>query len=251
MLPVHLCFCGGEGPEREIFRQMRFSQERRHRRVVFFFSFLCQEIRNAASQLLWDKNKNSYSDTKPCKGEKVTQRTAYVWGANSSQALYNVKITKTKYGFEGSDCEEVNKGKGDSFKNGKYCLVYLFYFLAALGLVAARRLSLVVASGDYSSLWCVGFSLRWLLLLRSTSSRHVGSVVVARGLQSAGSVVVAHGHVGSSPTRERTCVPCIGRRVLNHCATRDVPALFIYELQNHFLIFWQQDVLISFYRMEN
>ena len=34
----------------------------------------------------------------------------------------------------------------------------------------------------YSLLWCAGFSLRWLLLLRSTGSRHTGSVVVAHGL---------------------------------------------------------------------
>ena len=35
-------------------------------------------------------------------------------------------------------------------------------------------LSLVAASGGYSLLRCAGFSLRWLLLLRSTGSRHVG-----------------------------------------------------------------------------
>ena len=40
--------------------------------------------------------------------------------------------------------------------------------------VAVRGLSLVASSGGYSSLWCVGFSLRWLLLLQSTGSRHVG-----------------------------------------------------------------------------
>ena len=28
-------------------------------------------------------------------------------------------------------------------------------------------------------------------------------------------------HVGSSQTRARTRVPCIGRRILNHCATRE------------------------------
>ena len=28
-------------------------------------------------------------------------------------------------------------------------------------------------------------------------------------------------HVGSSQTRARTHVPCIGRRILNHCATRE------------------------------
>ena len=54
------------------------------------------------------------------------------------------------------------------------------------------------------------------------------SAVVAHGLQSAGSVVVVHmglvapWHVGSSRTRARTHVPCIGRRILNHCATREV-----------------------------
>ena len=40
--------------------------------------------------------------------------------------------------------------------------------------VAACGLSLVAASRDYSSWRCAGFSLRWLLLLRSTSSRHTG-----------------------------------------------------------------------------
>ena len=39
---------------------------------------------------------------------------------------------------------------------------------------AARGLSLVVVSGGYSSLRCMGFSLQWLLLLQSTATRHVG-----------------------------------------------------------------------------
>ena len=30
-------------------------------------------------------------------------------------------------------------------------------------------------------------------------------------------------HVGSSQTRARTRVPCIGRQTLNHCATREAP----------------------------
>ena len=32
-------------------------------------------------------------------------------------------------------------------------------------------------------------------------------------------------HVGSSQTRARTRVPCIGRRILNLCATREVPTM--------------------------
>ena len=35
--------------------------------------------------------------------------------------------------------------------------------------------------------------------------------------------LVALRHVGSSQTRARTCVPCIGRQILNHCATREAP----------------------------
>ena len=49
----------------------------------------------------------------------------------------------------------------------------LFFWLRWV-FVAARGLSLVVVSRSYSSLWCAGFSLWWLLLLRSMGSRHVG-----------------------------------------------------------------------------
>ena len=66
------------------------------------------------------------------------------------------------------------------------CFIYLF--LAALVLRCCTQLSLVVASGGHSSVWCAGFSLRWLPLLRSMGFRCAGSVVVARG-----SVVVVSG----------------------------------------------------------
>ena len=53
--------------------------------------------------------------------------------------------------------------------------IYLFIYLWLCWVfVAACRLSLVGVSGGYSSLQCVGFSLWWLLLLRSTSSRRAG-----------------------------------------------------------------------------
>ena len=53
--------------------------------------------------------------------------------------------------------------------------MYLFiYFWLLWVFVAVRGLSLVAASGGYSSLWCMGFSLQWLLLLWSTGSRHAG-----------------------------------------------------------------------------
>ena len=42
---------------------------------------------------------------------------------------------------------------------------FIYLFLAALGLVAACGLSLVGASRGYFSLWCMDFSLRWLLFV--------------------------------------------------------------------------------------
>ena len=38
--------------------------------------------------------------------------------------------------------------------------------------------------------------------------------------------LVAPRHVGSSRARARTRVPCIGRRILNHCATREALCYF-------------------------
>ena len=48
-----------------------------------------------------------------------------------------------------------------------------------------------------------------------------------RRLSSCGSrAQAAPRHVGSSQTRARTRVPCIGRQTLNHCATRE--ALYVF-----------------------
>ena len=69
--------------------------------------------------------------------------------------------------------------------------------------------------------------------------------------------LVAPRHVGSSWTRARTRVPCIGRQILNHCTTREVPTspflngvflmcffcLFVYIFI--YLFFWLCWVFIS------
>ena len=71
--------------------------------------------------------------------------------------------------------------------------VYIFiYFWLCWVFIAACRLSLVAASGGYSSLQCSGFSLRWVLLLRSIGSRHTGSVVAVCRLSSCGSWALEH-----------------------------------------------------------
>ena len=71
----------------------------------------------------------------------------------------------------------------DSFLN-KFIYFFVYFWLHWV-FIAARRVSLVVASGGYSSLQSAGFSLRWLLRARALGTR--ASVVVARGLSSFGS----------------------------------------------------------------
>ena len=123
-----------------------------------------------------------------------------------------------------------------------------FFFFFNLVSVA-RRLSLVAASRGYSLLQCAGFSLQRLLLLRNTGSRCIGfnsCSTRAQWLRHTGPRVrrlqqlwhmglVALRHVGSSRTRDRTHVPGIGRRILNHCAAREVPESGFLHLLHPFL----------------
>ena len=57
-----------------------------------------------------------------------------------------------------------------NFSGHVYTTLFIYLWLRRV-FVAARGLSLVVTTRDHSALLCVGFSLRWLLLLRSTGSR--------------------------------------------------------------------------------
>ena len=66
-----------------------------------------------------------------------------------------------------------------------FLIFYLFIYWLLWVFVAAHGLSLVAASGGYSSLQCAGFSLWWLLLLQSTGMQ--ASVVAAHVLSSCGS----------------------------------------------------------------
>ena len=87
--------------------------------------------------------------------------------------------------------------------------------MAALGLYAAHKLSLVAVSGAYFSLRCAGFSLEWLLFSQILGSR-------ACRLQQLWCMgLVALWHVGSSWTRDRTHVPCIGGQILNPWTIRE------------------------------
>ena len=120
-----------------------------------------------------------------------------------------------------------------------HLFIYLFLFLAALGLCCCAR--------GYSSLRCAGFSLWWLLLLGSTGSRRAGfsscdSRAQERRLSSWPTGLVAPRHAGSSWTRARTRVPCIGRWILNHCATREVPSIGILNKVFISLLSWSDGI---------
>ena len=60
------------------------------------------------------------------------------------------------------------------FKKKIYVFILFISFWLRWVFLAACVLSLVAASRGYSSLWCAGFSLWWLFLLRSSGSRHAG-----------------------------------------------------------------------------
>ena len=47
----------------------------------------------------------------------------------------------------------------------QYPITIFFFFWLHWVFVAVHGLSLVVVTGGYSSLWCTGFSLWWLLLV--------------------------------------------------------------------------------------
>ena len=63
----------------------------------------------------------------------------------------------------------------------KFLFIYFIYFWLCWVFISVRGLSPVAASGGHSSSRCAGLSLLRPLLLRSTSSRRAGSVIVAHG----------------------------------------------------------------------
>ena len=132
----------------------------------------------------------------------------------------------------------------DRYVVTSFFIFILFFFLAASGLHCGARaslqlwrvgfLSLIVARG-LQGMWvlqlCTGSRARGLCSLR-----HAGSLVEMRELSSwRRTDLVAPRHVGSqfpdqgsNPTRDRTRVPCIGRQILYHWTTREVPVVTSY-----------------------
>ena len=117
-------------------------------------------------------------------------------------------------------------------------------FIAACGLLSSCGVlvfsSLGVACGLQSvwalELWCPGSREHGLCSLR-----HAGSLVKARELSSCGArAYLPHCMWDlSSPTRDWTHVPCIGRWILYHWTTREVPvpAFFQFCICTSYILF--------------
>ena len=87
--------------------------------------------------------------------------------------------------------------------------IYLCVFWLCWVFVAAHSLSIVAVSRGYPFLQCTGFSLQWFVLWSASSVAVVHSLAAPR-------------YGGSSWTRDRTRVSCIGRQILNHGSSREV-----------------------------
>ena len=99
----------------------------------------------------------------------------------------------------------------------KIYFIFIDFWLLRV-FVAAHRLSLVAVSRGSFLLQCTGFPLQRLLLLWSTGFRECR-------LQSLWLMgLVALWHVESSQTSDQTHVLCLGRQILNHSTTGEVPA---------------------------
>ena len=107
------------------------------------------------------------------------------------------------------------------------CLKLINYFLAALGLHCCPQAFFSCGEqGNYflvvQASHCSGFSC-----CGAQALEHQASVVVALGLYAQTRKLwhmglVAPQHMESSWTRDRTCISCTGRLILNHWTTREV-----------------------------
>ena len=121
-------------------------------------------------------------------------------------------------------------------------LTFLYFWLhwvftAAHGPSLAAQAQTTLHCGAQASR-CSGFSL-----LPSMDSGHTDFSSCSMWAQSLWLMgLVAPRHVKSSQTRDRTDVPCVGRRILTHCTTREVPEKF--KLHNVLALYFYWRVLL-------
>ena len=102
-----------------------------------------------------------------------------------------------------------------------FLTIHLFSFRCVGSSLLCAGFSLVAASGGYSLLQCADFFCCGARALGAWAQQLCLAGSRAQTQQLGRTGLVAPQHVGSSRTRAQTRVPCIGRRILNHCATRE------------------------------
>ena len=113
---------------------------------------------------------------------------------------------------------------------------FIYLFWAVLDLLC--RLSPAVGVGAILCCSAWPSHLQWVLLLQSTGSRRMGSTGAVPGSRAQAQqlwprALAAPQQVGSSQTRDRTHVSCIGRQMLHHGATRKpLLVIFIVKFQS-------------------
>ena len=147
-----------------------------------------QEIKNRAT--IWPSNPTSGYAVYPNETKSLSRRDKC--SPMFLAALLTItKVWKQPKCLLTDEWEKLNDQKQKSHSKGlkkffKHLFIYLFYlfiFRLSWVFVAPHGLSLVAASGGYSSLQCTGFSSWWLLLLWSTGSRRVGFSSCCRRVQ--------------------------------------------------------------------
>ena len=101
----------------------------------------------------------------------------------------------------------------------------LFLFLAVLGLHLLSGLFSSCGERGYLQLQCTGFSLLWVLWVQSSGFRSCSLQAQYGGAQKLWCMgLLAPKHMGSSLMGDQTHVPSIGRWILYHWHTRNVPS---------------------------
>ena len=148
-----------------------------------------EERRQLWGGLLFSRDRRGGTPSRPWTG--AWGSSLKLWVPPGEDALFPLMVyvkVRTAHVFPLTEGHEAPPGLGCEVWGRclltNFFLLFIYFWLLYIFwvFVAARGLSLVVANGGYSSLQCAGFSLPWLLLLRSTGSRRMGSAVVARRL---------------------------------------------------------------------
>ena len=108
----------------------------------------------------------------------------------------------------------------------QFVSTFTFFVFFGLHLVFAAVRRLFSSCGKQGLLFLA--VRRLLIIVASLVAEHSLQGVRHQQLWQMG--LVAPQHVESSPTRDRTCVLCVGRQILNHQTTRKVPTFTYFSL---------------------